>query len=167
MKVGSCWGFWKIFWKIRVTRFMGREEFLGISSTSDPERNAPFGTAFFGMIGRKWWRIVDESVGSIYLIDSSFDWRALLFFFLIVFSLFASRIALTIDLSLNYCSLFMLDNKNDFSCIRVIVGPRYSSIFFFFFSFHWNLLVFFFFHCLKWKLHSRKIFRSLDKLICN
>lgn len=29
------------------------EEFLGISSTSDPERNAPFGTAFFGMIGRK------------------------------------------------------------------------------------------------------------------
>ena len=53
------------------------------------------------------------------------------YFFLFVFSL--SRIALTIDLSLNYCPLFMLDNKNDFSCVRVIVDPRYSSIFLFFF----------------------------------
>lgn len=42
----------------------------------------------------------------------------------------------------------MLDNKNDFSCVRVIVGPRHSSIFLlFFFRF-----ILFFEHLFKMKI---------------
>ena len=81
--------------------------------------------------GEQSTRVLDRYVWSIACSIGAHYYYYYYYFFLFVFSL--SRIALTIDLSLNYCPLFMLDNKNDFSCVRVIVDPRYSSIFLFFF----------------------------------